>query len=465
MVTASFSKHRLRAFDSIWYGFALNGHASWSRPGRPIDEYQADFTRAFTRHYYDARTAAAANTLAESWERLDRCKSRLELANQTLGDVVGVYDTQEAGYQGNSLMGAFRKCGKLTAESPDALATIRPAAVEAIEEAQEVMGLIDAQRPHVGRIPELADLWLAGEKIAAHAEREVLMIDAQAALLEAEDLPVEAVRRKLAQETGRWAAHRERVSRIDRRTEQLYSRGDPLGLISLLRDIAAIEAHLERLAQSGAPSGGAPRGEVLLDERFEALDAERWFVLGEPNLVDGHMETRAPGGWENYCGIATREAFPLEDDRPLVVEFELTPIEMGIDSQLFGSAAEDGRIGYQFTFYGPTSRFGIYTQSATELEGPWADPEPGWKARAFSPEVMLGKTYRVRAEVTRRTWRVTVHDPEDGPWQPAFWDTGPAPMDAIDEARLAFTDVEPEGGKGASRWGPITIWRGETGAD
>ncbi|HJN18933.1 MAG TPA: glycoside hydrolase family 20 zincin-like fold domain-containing protein, partial [Armatimonadota bacterium] len=115
-VTASFSKHRLRAFDSMWYGFALNGHASWSHTERPIDDYQADFTQAFARHYYDARTDEAAAALADAWERLDRCKSRLELANQTLGDVVGVYDTQEAGYQNNTLMGAFRKCGELTSE-------------------------------------------------------------------------------------------------------------------------------------------------------------------------------------------------------------------------------------------------------------------------------------------------------------------------------------------------------------
>ena len=65
------------------------------------------FTRAFTRHYYDARTDEAADALARVYVRLDRCKSQLELANQTLGDVVGVYDTQEAGYQGNTLMGAF----------------------------------------------------------------------------------------------------------------------------------------------------------------------------------------------------------------------------------------------------------------------------------------------------------------------------------------------------------------------
>lgn len=115
VATASFSKHRLRAFDSIWYGFALNGHAAWSHPQRPVDEYQETFTRAFTRHYYDARTDEAADALAGVYVRLDRCKSQLELANQTLGDVVGVYDTQEAGYQGNTLIGAFRRCGTLMA--------------------------------------------------------------------------------------------------------------------------------------------------------------------------------------------------------------------------------------------------------------------------------------------------------------------------------------------------------------
>ncbi|MBM4093590.1 MAG: hypothetical protein FJ276_29905, partial [Planctomycetes bacterium] len=39
VATASFSKHRLRAFDSIWYGFALNGHATWGDPRGVLDDY------------------------------------------------------------------------------------------------------------------------------------------------------------------------------------------------------------------------------------------------------------------------------------------------------------------------------------------------------------------------------------------------------------------------------------------
>ena len=66
--TASFSKHRLRAFDSIWYGFALNGHATWSHAQRPLEEYQQSFTRAFVQHYYDCRTAAVRRRIGR---RLD----------------------------------------------------------------------------------------------------------------------------------------------------------------------------------------------------------------------------------------------------------------------------------------------------------------------------------------------------------------------------------------------------------
>ena len=105
----------MRAFDSIWYGFALNGHATWGHPQLALEDYQDDFTKAFTRHFYDARTDTAADALAEVYQRLDRCKSSLELANQTLGDVVGVVDTQEPGYIGNTLMGAFRRCATLMA--------------------------------------------------------------------------------------------------------------------------------------------------------------------------------------------------------------------------------------------------------------------------------------------------------------------------------------------------------------
>ena len=46
-----------------------------------------------------------------------------------------------------------------------------------------------------------------------------------------------------------------------------------------------------------------------------------------------------------------------------------------------------------------------------------------------------------------------------GPLQPPLWDTGSVPMDKLARTRLIFADVEPEDGTGASRWGPIAIWR------
>ncbi len=462
VATASFSKHRLRAFDSIWYGFALNGHAAWSRSQRPVDAYQEAFTRAFTRHYYDARTDEAADALARAYVHLDRCKSRLELANQTLGDVVGVYDTQEAGYRNNTLMGAFRRCGTLMGPGgklQDALSKIRDAASAVVEEAGELATLIDAQKPHVGCVRELDDLWLAAEKIAAHAQRQVLMIDAQAALMQAEGQPAELVRERIVGEAKRWAAHRERTQRIAHRSEHLYSKGDPLGLAALLRDMTAIETHLKNIAESGGSTTRPAERNVLLDERFKTLDPTTWIVLGEPRVVDGYLETRAPGGWNNYSGVVTRRAFDLQKDRPLVVEFELTPLDMSVDSQLFASATETGAISYRFSFYGPTNRFGIYTQSTNELDEKWVSQEPGWKPRAFSPPVSVSTTYRVRAEITRKTWRVTVWERDQGRFQPPLWDTGAAPMDELAQTRLIFADVEPENSKGASRWGPITIWR------
>ena len=92
---------------------------------------------------------------------------------------------------------------------------------------------------------------------------------------------------------------------------------------------------------------------MLLDERFASVDQAKWIVLGEPRVVEGHLETQAPGGWEHYSGIATRQAFDLDDDRPLLLEFELTPLKMGFDSQLVAAATETGAVSYRFSFYGP----------------------------------------------------------------------------------------------------------------
>jgi hypothetical protein len=294
-VTASFSKHRLRAFDSIWYGFALNGHCTWSHADRPLAEYQPAFTRAFTRHWYDARTAAAA-ALASAYERLDRDKSLLELANQTLHDVVGVYDTQEAGYLDNTLSGAFAECGRLVGADgvPDPkLAAIRKNAKHVAAEATAVQSSLEAQREHVGAGHELGDLWLAAEQIAAHAERQQLMIDTRVAVARAGAKGRPPTAADLADLAEGWSAHRERVERIGGRLSRLDSRGDACGVLALLHDVRAIEAYV-RDPQPFASAEGQP---MLVDERFAGLDPQRWVIRGEPKIAaGGGMETSAPGG-------------------------------------------------------------------------------------------------------------------------------------------------------------------------
>jgi hypothetical protein len=458
IATASFSKHRLRAFDSIWYGFALNGHATWSRPQRPLADYQNTYTRAFVQHYYDCRTEAAADALAAAWNRLDDCKSQLELANQTLHDVVGVYDTQEPGYDGNTLCGALRKCRDLTA-SPTGragLAKIHSAAIAVQATVREVQASLESQRASLRKKRELDDLLAAGEKIAAHAEREVLLIDAQGFLTQAPRLPPPAAAAQAAVLAKRWRAHRARIEAVARIDARLYQSGDPCGHGALLRDIAAVESHLAGLAKE-QPSGRP--GDVLLEERFETLDPTRWIVLGKPRVAGGHLETSALGGWENRCGIATRQPLALEEARPLVVEFTLTPVKMGIDSQIFGSATETGIDSYRFSFYGPVNRFGVYTQSERALPGPWLDTSAGWRLRTASGPVELGKEYRVRAEIRRATFRVAVRAANDSPWDPPFWDSHAVPMDGLGATRLRFADVEPEGGAAASRWERILIQR------
>jgi hypothetical protein len=474
VATASFSKHRLRAFDSIWYGFALNGHCTWSHPQRPLDEYQKAFTRAFVADYYDCRTEAAADAVAAAWMRLDECKSQLELANQTLHDVIGVYDTQEPGYQGNTLMGALRKCRDLTAPSGEpkaGLTKIRTASLAVQATAREVRSSLETQRALLTKKSELDDLLLAAEKIAAHAEREVLLIDAQAFIARASRMPPAAVTAQAATEAKRWTTHRARIEAIANRDARLYRQGDPCGHAAVLRDIATIESHLSACASATPPlpSGEGPRNKpprtitsgshILLDERFEKLDPARWIVLGKPRVSGGHLETSVSGGWENRCGIATREAFALEDARPLVVEFTLTPVKMGIDSQIFAAATETGVDSYRFSFYGPVNHFGVYTQSERELRGPWLDASAGWRLRAESGPVEAGKEYGIRAEIRRGAFRVVVRAAGDTVWDVPLWDSGDVPMAPLPATRLRFADVEPEGSTAASRWGKILIGR------
>ena len=224
-------------------------------------------------------------------------------------------------------------------------------------------------------------------------------------------------------------------------------------------DLAQIESHVTSVASANVLPPTDGQREVLLEERFASLDPAKWIVLGEPRVVDGHLETNVTGGWENYSGIATRQAFDLDDQRPLVLEFELTPLKMGVDSQLVASATETGAISYRFSFYGPVRQFGIYTQSTEPLAGRWENLEPGWKPRALGPPVEINVTYRVMAEITQRSWRVTVWPLDAQPLQPPLWDTGATPMDELAQTHILFADVEPENSTAATRWGPLTIWR------
>lgn len=459
VATASFSKHRLRAFDSIWYGFALNGQCTWSRPERTVGGYQTAFTRAFVRHYYDCRTDVAVEALASAWERLDRSKSALELANQTLHDVVGTYDTQEAGYQGNSLMGALRECRKRLADGSEAtngLATIRKAALAAAAEARAVEGtLLASARPSATRREELDDLRLAARKIAAHADRQVLLIDTERKLTGAPFLPTDLARSGARVLRDHWRAARTALRGIAKRDARLYTRGDPCGHAALLSDIDAVIRHLGD-AYRQTP---ARVTDTLLEEPFERLDPARWLVLGKPRVAGGRLDTLAPGGWDNRCGIATRQVFDLSQERPLLVEFTLKPIKLGVDSQIFASANAAGIDSFQFTFYASRDRFAIHTQAATVLAGPWTDASAGWHQRALSAPVEAGKEYRIRAEIRRSSFRVTVREAGDTDWGLPFWDSGQVPMDPLDTTRLRWADVEPDGATAASSWGPIRIYR------
>jgi hypothetical protein len=129
---------------------------------------------------------------------------------------------------------------------------IREEATQVVQDATRLMEVLDTQKPVVGRPQELRDLRLAAEKIAAHAERQVLLIDTQVTLLAAADQPKERVGEILAGLPQRWSAQRERMQRIFEQSQQLCARGDPLGLAALLTDITSIESHLQKLASGSA---------------------------------------------------------------------------------------------------------------------------------------------------------------------------------------------------------------------
>ncbi len=464
VATASFSKHRLRAFDSLWVGFALNAQCLWSKPKQPLADYRHEFLRAFARHAYGARTDESAEALAAAYERLDGCKSRLELANQTLHDVVGVVDTQEAGYIGNTLRGAWQRCGELldpSGEPGAALAAIHQSAQQIMGETAAITARLDAEKPHVAEVAWLADLRFAAEKIGNHAERQMLLIDTRVALARAASQPLAAARRQMAKYASRWETHHEAVASILRRVSPLSAQGDPSGYGSVLGDVAATEAHLNRLASRGPAGTATSDREILVDEQLTSPDVIVWEVLGHPQFERGHMETAAPGGWGKLCGLLSRRSFALDAKHPLVIQFELVPVKMGVDSQLVAAATQPNDISFRFALACSGGRFSVHTQSRVKLGGGWADPSPGWHQRSVSPEVAAGAGYHVRAEITRRSWRVIFKRPGESPWEMPFWDSGQVPMDDLADTRVLFADVEPEGGTGATRWGPIQISRGK----
>jgi len=462
VATASFSKHRLRAFDSLWLGFALNAQCLWSRSERPYGEYPREFLRAYVRHTYDTRTEAANEAVAAAWERLDAVKSSQELANQALHDVVGVVDTQEAGYLGNTVRGAWQKAGELLTPSGEplpALNGILGSTHENVKETASVITLLNEHSATVGDGFELANLRLAAEKIRSHAQRQVLLIESRCAVARAGAMPESDARRTLGRLAAQWKAHEAEVSDILRRVAALTTQGDPIGFSAILGDVRAIDQHLAGLAARGLASSNAASAKVLVDERFTSADTAMWEILGSPRITNGVMETSAPGGWGKLSGVLSRRAFPLDARRPLVVEFDLTPITTGLDSQLVAAADQPTDISFRFAMACSGKRFSVHTQSSKKLPGGWIDPSPGWRQRSVSPEITAGEKYQVRAEVTRTSWRVLLRRNADGPWDMPFWDTGKVPMDELLQTRLLFADVEPEGSHGGTRWGPVRISR------
>jgi hypothetical protein len=462
IATASFSKHRLRAFDSLWAGFALNAQCLWSRTGRPLSGFKGRFLHSYVRYMHGARSDAATEALAGVYEKLDACKSRLELANQSLHDVVGVYDTQEAGYQGNTLRGAWQRCGELLTKAGKptaALSATLLAARRTEADATDAITALDAQASHVDDADELANLRMAAVKIRNHAARQALLIESRSALARAPAMPPAEAKELLEGLAKRWTEQKREVEAILRRVAPLYSQGDPTGYSSVLGDVIGIQEHFARLATRGPKSGQAADGETLIDEKFVSLDPSVWLILGSPRIDKGQMATSAPGGFSRYCGLLTRRTFDLDARRPLIVELDLTADKIGQDSQLIASATQPNGISFRFAMAGSGGRLAVHTQCSKKLGDGWADPSAGWHQRKVSPELAPGRRYKLRAEITRGTWRVIMHGPGETPWDLPFWDTGAVPMDDLASTRLVFADVEPEGGSGASRWGPIRIGR------
>jgi hypothetical protein len=308
----------------------------------------------------------------------------------------------------------------------------------------------------VERPDALGDLVQAGVKIAAHAEREVLLIEGQQALRQSAAIPAGERQAILRAQAERWSLHRQRTADILRDAAHLYSQGDPLGLQQVLQEVSTIERHFVDLA-AGATTDEGARG-PLVAEGFATLDPERWTLLGDAKLVDGGLETRALGGWETRCGALLRQPLQYDESKPAVVEFDLTPREMNVDSQLVTSANEAGADSYRFAFYGPRDRFGVYTRSTELLSGPWTDPAPGWHLRAQSPTVTMGTRYHVRLEIARRSFRAVVRLPQDEPFDLPLWDTGAVPMDDLEASQFMMVDVEPPGATAASRWENVRVY-------
>ena len=115
---------------------------------------------------------------------------------------------------------------------------------------REVQASLAAQRPNVEKKRELDDLLLAAEKIAAHAQREVLLIDTAQYLARAPRQTTAVAASQAAVEAKRWSDHRVRCEAIARQDARLYRSGDPCGHGAILRDIATIEAQLSGLAKT-----------------------------------------------------------------------------------------------------------------------------------------------------------------------------------------------------------------------
>jgi len=197
---ATFSQHDIRCWDTTWFAYLLQSEYSWGRPTNTDEAVMDSFIDKFAGVYYQARIPEAARVIAAAYRDLDAVKSDIERNNYLIHDIIGLYDLQDQGYNGNTLSNAIKSIDALAAQPQvpgKSLSEIRQRCENALRQTAAYRKQLPTILSDMDNVESLQFLISAPHKMENHVKRTLLLLDTSDAFRKMTSAPDAAAKEAL----------------------------------------------------------------------------------------------------------------------------------------------------------------------------------------------------------------------------------------------------------------------------